>query len=134
MAKRRYKSSSYPTQPDKEFEVHIIDAKTIEIRDMERDDYLLTPLRESMVKRLSGGDNKVSDIIDNVYVVIGEDLLLETESKFGGIRHGESLLSKVRKKSLTRKSHRDYNSTGAKEVSDGLGYTGTKDFFDRDVK
>ena len=109
-------SRGYPKQDDVFFDVEVLEDNRLEVRDMERDDYVLLKMPKTLSKFLTKKDN---DIIGNIYRVKFEDILLETDMGINGVIAADAVVSKVAKKNLVKKVKRVYTPNGKfNETSD----------------
>ena len=107
--RRRGYSKGYPKQPDTFFDVEILDDNRIEVRSLDRDDYVILPMSKTLNTKLT---KKKDNIVGNVYRVEFEDILLETDMNMKGIIAADSIVGKVVKKKLINKVKRIYTPNG----------------------
>ena len=119
MAKfKKIKSKNYPTQLDTDFLVHILTEDTVEVRTIDRDDYAVMEIPKSLVRKLTTKKVSMKDMVNTVYIVKAEDVVLETESGVRGLLHYDHILSKVKKSGSSFKVKRSYYPNGdSTEVS-----------------
>lgn len=108
----------YRKQNDTNFLIHIISKDKVEVRRSDsRDDYIITSLTKTLENKLTSRGKKEIPV-GNIYEVVGEDILLETESPVRGLLHGETLLNKVYLSKLKAKAIRVYGVGTTKEITD----------------
>lgn len=114
--KYKKKSRGYPVQDDVPFYVEILDDNRVEVRSGDRDDYIILPMSKGLTTKLTKKDN---DIIGNIYKVVAEDILLETDMGVKGIISADKIIGKVAKKNFVKRVKRVYTPKGVhNEYSD----------------
>lgn len=117
MARRFKNVKGLPYQGDKEFEVVLLTGDRLEVRDKERNDYAIIPISKTLKNRLSTKNDV--PYIGSVYVVVAEDILLDTEDEKARCNHANVVANKVKKKDIKFVENREYSIDGEyEEVSD----------------